>query len=168
MDLQRRRVAAVILACALVFGIGLYLRHHHAVAAVHTGDRIPTMAFSDLRGAPVTLQPQRGVTVYNVFTSWCPSCKEETPALARAADGLRERGIRIIGIDQGESPGAVASFVGRYGVPYPILVDTSRVTNAVLGARIIPETVVVRDGIVKAIAVGPITPEQLEQMIGTV
>lgn len=169
MHFQRPRVAAALLACIAVLALGFYAaRRHHVVHAVKAGDRAPVMEVSDLRGAPVTLQSDRGITVYNVFTSWCPSCREETPALARAAGSLRARGIRLIGIDQGESAGAVSSFVDRYRLTYPILVDTSHVTNQVLGARVIPETVVVKDGIVKAIAVGPITPEQLDQLIGTV
>lgn len=169
MHFQRPRVAAALLACIAILALGYAaVRKHHSVHAVRTGDAAPVMEVSDLRGAPVRLQSNRGITVYNVFTSWCPSCKEETPMLARAASGLRARGVHLIGIDQGESPEVVASFADRYGLTYPIMVDTSHVTNALLGARVIPETVVVKDGIVKAIAVGPLTIDQLHELIGTV
>lgn len=169
MHFQRPRAAAALLVCALVLIAGAYvLRHRHLPHPVKPGDPAPTLSVSDLAGAPMRLSATHGVTVYNVFTSWCPSCKEETPELARAAERLRARGVRVIGIDQGESAGAVAAFTQKYGIRYPIVLDTAHQTNVLLGARVIPETVVVKDGIVTSIAVGPITPDELDRMIGTV
>lgn len=166
----RRRVAAPLIACVVFLLAGAFVLHHfRRVKAVTAGDRVPALAMTGLNGGPVTLRPlTRGVTVYNIFATWCPSCREEMPALSRAARMLRARGIQVIGIDQDESAGSIEAFVAHFGISYPIVVDTGHVSNAVLGARVIPQTVVVKDGIVKAIAVGPITTRALEHMIGTV
>ena len=168
MDFRRTRIAGTIIAIAIVLVLGAHALRHHARAPVKAGDRVPALQVVDLSGAPVTLNPGRGVVVYNVFTTWCPSCKEETPAFARAAERLRSRGVQVVGIDQGEGAQAISSFADRFRMRYPIVIDTTHVTNAVLGARVIPQTVVVKDGIVKAIAVGPITPDELDRMIGAV
>lgn len=169
---QRRRAAPPLIACALaLLAVAAIVVHHHfdRVRAVKTGDRVPALAMMSLNGDPVTLRPlEHGITVYNIFTTWCPGCREETPGFARIAQRLRARGVRVVGIDQGEPSAPIASFATQFGLDYPIVIDTGHVSNAVLGARVIPQTVVVKDGVVTSIAVGPITPQTLEAMIGTV
>ena len=168
---HRRPLVPALVACAfVVLVLAVYAVHHsHHIRAVKAGDRVPAFTMTDLQGTPVTMQPlQHGVTVYNIFTSWCPGCREETPAFARFADRLRARGVQVVGIDQGEPATSIETFEQQFNVRYPIVVDTDHLSNAIFGARVIPQTVVVKDGVVKAIAVGPLTPEDVEAMIGTV
>lgn len=165
-----RRVALSVAGCAFALLVAFALLHHFRhVKPVVAGDRVPSLDMTSLSGRSVVLTPlKRGVTVYNVFTTWCPSCREETPALAKLADKLRRQGVQFVGIDQGEPAAPIAAFALQFGISYPIVVDNGHLSNAVLGARVIPRTIVVKDGVVKAIAVGPITPHALETMIGTV
>jgi thiol-disulfide isomerase/thioredoxin len=132
---------------------------------VVTGEAFPELPLSYLNGRPVTLSSKSssGVVVYNVFTSWCPYCIVETPDVVRAAASLQKKGIRFVGIDQDEPSSRVSAFMRRNGLCYQVLLDTTHITTEALGARLIPETLVVRDGIVRKIIVGPVSASEIER-----
>jgi peroxiredoxin len=150
-----------LIALASVYGVRHAFRQHPAAP----GKPLPVISLIDLSGAPATVRPQAGTMLYNVFATWCVPCALETPMLATAAPQLRARGINLVGIDQGDSLESVRSFISRYNLRYPIFIDDGKLTNTLLGARIIPETVLVRNGIVIQIFVGPLTPDALNQLV---
>jgi cytochrome c biogenesis protein CcmG, thiol:disulfide interchange protein DsbE len=134
---------------------------------VVTGEQFPPLRLLHLSGTPVTVDSQSssGIVVYNVFTSWCAYCIAETPDVVRAAALLQKRGVRFVGIDQGEAPAKISAFIQQNGLSYPVLIDASHITTAALGARFIPETLVVRHGIVRKIFVGPVSASQIERAV---
>lgn len=163
-----RRAGALIaipllafVAVAGAYAIKHALRQHPAAP----GKPLPVIDLIDLSGAPATVRPQAGITLYNVFATWCGPCALEMPTLTNAAPQLRARGIALVGIDQGDSIASVRSYVTRYDLHYPVFIDDAKRTNTLLGARIIPETVVVRNGIVEQIFVGPLTPSMLNELV---
>ncbi len=115
---------------------------------------------------PVYFAPARGqVTFVNVFATWCPPCRAETPDLVRFAADAEKRGIAVIGIDRAESARQVDAFRSQYGITYPYLIDSGRDTKTVLGARAMPTTIVVdAHGIVRADVTGPLTYDALERL----
>jgi thiol-disulfide isomerase/thioredoxin len=177
--MHRTRLLVVVVACLLVavavvaapashpflrkaaYAIGIL----HPVPPLHVGQRFPTFRVADLDGSAQTVSGDdaRGTVIYNVFTSWCPSCRDEAPIFAGAASRLAHEGVRVVGIDQAESPAAISRFEQTYGISYPILIDTDSASSALLSVRVIPETIVVHDGIVRAIAVGPVDASFLDQ-----
>lgn len=161
----RQRWLPLILGVLAAAALTVLARHHHGSHPVKTGETLPALSLVALDGRDVQLGPKHGTVVYNVFTTWCPSCRAETPSLARAAAALRKHGIEMIGIDQGEQASAVSAFVDEFRVGYPVVVDPNRQTNALLGARVIPETIVVRDGVVRAMAVGPLDGDALQKLV---
>ena len=181
MQLRQRRLVAPVLACVVVLAAIVVASpttrgqiHRIARATgietvplpVHVNEPLRAMTLQHVDGTSVTLGPdQRGTYVYNVFTTWCASCREEMPALAQAARRLQQRGINVIGIDQGENPATVGMFAREHALSYPIVFDYDRATNAVLGANLIPMTVVVRDGVVRAMWSGPLGSAELERLV---
>jgi peroxiredoxin len=167
--------AVLLLGGALVLGPGrpfvseaahaLGLRH--SPQAAHPGAALPDLALTNLDGSPASLR-SRGTVVYNVFTSWCPSCNEELPDLLSVSRDLKKHGVTFVGIDQGEPAGRVAAFVAQRGIQYQVLLDSSNVTTSLLGARVIPETLIVRNGTVARIFVGPLTAAELKQAVQNV
>ncbi len=139
----------------------------HSPPPVRPGAALPDLALTNLDGSPANLR-SRGTVVYNIFTSWCPSCNEELPDLLAVQHDFKRRGITFIGIDQGEPSGRVAAFVAQRGIQYPVLLDASNVTTSLLGARVIPETLIVRNGTVSRIFVGPMTATELKQAVENV
>lgn len=173
----QRRIAGAVIALLLLSAIsplGRELIHKAARTAgftpapkaVRTGDPFPALALRDLDGKAVTLgAAPSGTTVYNVFATWCSPCREEAPDLNRAAATLRSRGVRFVGIDQGDPSAAVSAFVTEFSLAYPVVVDADEISKQWLGARVIPETIVVRDGIVRSISVGPLDAGEFERLV---
>jgi thiol-disulfide isomerase/thioredoxin len=168
MFLQRlalRRVGALLVVTLVALGATYYLRHALRQHPAAPGKPLPVISLIGLDGSRASVGPQAGTTLYNVFATWCVPCASETPMLSAAAPQLRAKGIRIIGIDQGDTPVAVRSFIQHYALRYPVLIDDSKATNRLLGARVIPETLLVRNGIVEQIYVGPLSPSALHELV---
>lgn len=155
-------LAACTVACvAATAGCGL---HIHPSATV--GKPLPDLTFATLDGSTEQLQPVRGrITFVNVFATWCPPCKAETPDLVEFASAWKNRGVDVVGIDQEETAPLVEAFASRYHIAYPMLIDSSRQTKDLLGARVIPHTIVVDgSGVVRAIVSGPMTRAQMDDL----
>jgi peroxiredoxin len=182
MALKRRRLAPAVALCGLAVLAALLAdpatrdRLHRAayamgirrpVPTIAVGRPVPALQLQSLRGAAVTIggAASRGVVVYNVFTSWCPACKQEASGFGRVAAHLRRHGVRFVGIDQGESAVQAAAFAREHGLGYRVLLDPGGITTSLLGARAIPKTLVVRNGRIAAILVGPVTEAQLERAV---
>lgn len=114
------------------------------------GSAVPGLNSEDFKG---------GITVLNVFASWCAPCQIEHPMLMRLA---RESGIRLVGIDYKEpDPAAGRKFLDRHGVPFAAVgADADGRAGIDLGVYGVPETFIIGpDGIIRDKIVGILTPE---------
>jgi thiol-disulfide isomerase/thioredoxin len=154
-------VGATAAALALS-GCGAF--HLHPSATV--GKPLPELTFSTLDGSTEKLQPSPGkVTFVNVFATWCPPCKAETPGLVAFASAWKSKGVDVVGVDQEETAPLVEAFRSRYHITYPTLIDSGRQSKDLLGARVIPHTIVVdASGVVRAIVSGPMTRAQMDDL----
>lgn len=167
--------AVVLVAGALALGPGRPLLSHAAHAfgvrtqptAVQPGSAFPALELANLDGTRATLD-QHGTVIYNVFASWCPPCNAELPDMLRAHKDLAKRGVRFVGIDRGEPADRVSSFITERGINYPVVLDSTSSSTTLLGARVIPETIIVHNGTVAKIIVGPTTTSELEQAVQNV
>jgi thiol-disulfide isomerase/thioredoxin len=110
-------------------------------------ERLPRVAADTVLPPPARLDlaTLRGEPVFiDVWASWCPSCKEEAPMLARLAREHRAR-VRFVGIDTND----------RYGLAYTHLFDPKTTLAAKLGVYGIPTMFLVdRQGRIAARLVG--------------
>jgi cytochrome c biogenesis protein CcmG/thiol:disulfide interchange protein DsbE len=160
----------VFAALALLFLVRLYSGDPSRVPSVLIGRPAPAFALPPLpglaeRGAPLpglaTHDLKGGVTVVNVWASWCGPCRQEHPALMELA---RDPGIRVVGINYKDQAENARRFLGALGNPFRAVgVDTSGRTAIDWGVYGVPETFVVGpDGTVRHKHIGPILPEQLD------
>ena len=112
----------------------------------------PGLATADLK--------KGGVTLVNVFASWCVPCREEAPALML----LSQSGVRIVGIAYKDRPENTRRFLGLDGDPYQAVgADESGRTGIDFGVYGVPETYVVKgDGTIAAKIVGPLTEDNIK------
>jgi cytochrome c biogenesis protein CcmG/thiol:disulfide interchange protein DsbE len=98
--------------------------------------------------------------VVNVFASWCAPCRDEHPLLM---DLAKDRGIRLVGINQKDNPENARRFLGRFGNPFAAVgADPDGRASIELGVYGVPETFIVGpDGTVRHKHIGPLTPETL-------
>ncbi len=98
------------------------------------GSPAPDYHAETLDGEPVALRQVDGDAVLvNLWATWCPPCRQETPQLQGLHEAYADDGLRIIGITV-DGPGAEASirsFLDEYGVTYEIWWDPEdRATSA--------------------------------------
>lgn len=122
---------------------------------------VPGLADADLR--------KGGVTLVNVFASWCVPCHAEHPVLAElAADKqLAALGLRVSGIAYKDTDEKTRGFLVKEGNPYAAIgADPTGRTGIDFGVYGVPETFVVRgDGTIVYKFVGPMTPETMKTVI---
>jgi cytochrome c biogenesis protein CcmG/thiol:disulfide interchange protein DsbE len=121
---------------------------------VRDGQPVPGLATADFIG---------NVTVLNVWASWCIPCRDEAPLLMKLAEDKR---IRLVGInykDPGDNP---RRFLGRFGNPYAASgADINGRVGIEWGVYGVPENFIIgRDGKIAYKLVGPLSPENLEQV----
>jgi peroxiredoxin len=129
----------------------------------------PAVSFDvpSLRGPADSLAAYRGkIVVMNLWATWCPPCKEEMPDLQRFYTAYKNKGVVVLGIDQGESAGAVRAFTKQYGVTFPVLLDDDQQYGRAYAAVGLPTTVVVdRSGHIAAGIDGLLTLAQMRAAI---
>src|SRR6202790_34066 len=137
-----------------VLGLGLWLQPAGAQQlGPVVGQPAPAFALTTTGGKTVRLADYRGKTlVVNVWGSWCPPCRLETPDLIAEANADVARGVAFLGVDTTETADVVRAFVAAKGVPYAQAVTTG--TGAFAKAydiRNYPTTLVIGpDGVLRA------------------
>jgi len=106
----------------------------------------------------------------NVWASWCAPCRAEAPALAEVATQMAAKGVTFVGIDTRDSTATAQSFVAKFHVPYPSIVDPDGQVQLLFGDSLppqaIPSTVVIdRQGRVAARALGRVDAATLRGII---
>lgn len=105
----------------------------------------PTIALRDLRGAPAFV---------NVWASWCPSCREEAPMIARLSREFAGR-VQFLGIDVEDVRDDARAFIRRYGLRFPHLFDPQAEIARELGVFGVPTAFLVdRDARIVTILIG--------------
>lgn len=139
---------------------GLGLAATLALVAVATrGPRLaPDFAVTDLDGRAVRLSALRGkVVVLNLWTTWCPPCRDEMPSMERLYRRLRDRDFVLLAVSQDEEGKRVVEpFVRDLKVSFPVLVDPERQVGERYGVWGYPETFVIdRNGYLVERIIGP-------------
>jgi thiol-disulfide isomerase/thioredoxin len=143
-----KRIAVVAaIAAVVVLALWGYARWRGA------GERAATpkeFTATTTAGQAFDLAGYRGKpTVINIFGSWCGPCNQEAPDLAAFARAHPE--VDFVGVAVKDTPAAAAAFAQKYGLPYPIVLDTNGSISAMFKADVVPTTVFLnKDGVQKA------------------
>jgi thiol-disulfide isomerase/thioredoxin len=113
------------------------------------------------------------VLVVNVWASWCAPCRSEAPSLERLSKEFADQGVSFIGLNTRDSDTSARSFVERFGITYPNVVDRDGVLQLgfreSLPPRAIPSTLVIdRSGRVAARVLGAVSESSLRGVIEAV
>ena len=118
----------------------------------------PDFTLDTLQGEQVKLSSLRGkVIVVNFWTTWCPPCRAETPALERSYEAYKDSDVVVLGVnltDQ-DSLKEVESFVHEFGLTYPILLDRDGAVGLLYQLSGLPTTFFInREGIIRTVVIG--------------
>jgi len=134
----------------------------------------PDFKIATIDGRTIRLSDYRGkVLVMDFWATWCPPCRQETPALVKIATQLGPRGVEVLGLhidDRGRSShDAIKDFMKQFGISYTVGLATDDMFISYLGREddSIPQTLVFgRDGRLVAHLIGydPSSPD-LDQAV---
>lgn len=138
--------------------------------AVRLGSPAPDFTLVDLAGELHALSDHLGqVVLINFWTTWCPPCIEETPALQAAYDRYRENGFVVLGINWTEVDDReqIEPFIQELELTFPILLDSdSYVSEDLYQLLGLPTSIFVgRDGVVREVFIGALQLENLASKI---
>ena len=105
-----------------------------------------------------------GVTIVNVWASWCVPCRAEHPVLVELG---ATAGVPVYGINYKDNPENARRFLGQLGNPFQAVgVDPTGRASIDWGLYGVPETFIIAgDGKIAFKFVGPMTAKTLEEVI---
>jgi cytochrome c biogenesis protein CcmG/thiol:disulfide interchange protein DsbE len=104
------------------------------------------------------------VWLFNVWASWCVSCREEHPVLNEFA---KQQAVIIVGLNYKDDPEAAKNWLASLGNPYnDSVMDADGRIGIDWGVYGVPETFVIdKKGIVRYKHTGPVTEEDLQNKL---
>ncbi len=157
------RAAVIVIGAALLFFVNRPATHHPSRPYP-----APEFGLPDLNGHPVHLSDFRGkAVVLNFWATWCAPCRREIPWFVDFQKEYGAQGLQIIGVSMDDSgKDAVAPFVRKMGIDYPVLLDDTRVSSLYGAEDVLPTTFYIsRRGYVIASATGMIGKTEVERNI---
>jgi cytochrome c biogenesis protein CcmG/thiol:disulfide interchange protein DsbE len=129
----------------------------------------PAPAFSAMRLdspeqklSPADLQGK--VWLFNVWASWCTSCRAEHPVLNQLA---KQQAAPIIGLNYKDAREDALNWLNQLGNPYNMsIVDPEGRIGIDYGVYGVPETFVIdKKGVIRHKHTGPVTSETVQQTL---
>ena len=171
----KRRLILVLLplvafiGIAALFLVGLNSGDPSQLPSVLIGKPMPKTDLPPIEGLTRDGKPlpglndatfKDGVTLVNVWASWCIPCRDEVPYLEVLG---KDKRFKLVGINYKDAPADARRFLNRFGDPYAASgADRSGRTSIDWGVYGVPETYVVnRKGTIVYKVVGPITDSNL-------
>jgi thiol-disulfide isomerase/thioredoxin len=141
-------------------------------SAPHKGFLAPDFSLSTNEGETITLSDLRGKPVLiNLWTSWCPPCKAEMPALEHVYQDYKDDGLEILAVNSTSQDNAADAigFVQDLGLTFTILFDNDGSVSKQYHLQALPTSIFInREGVIQEIVVGgPMSEALLRSRIKT-
>ncbi len=163
--------AVLVLALFAVLAYGLANRSSATGRSGMTriGKPAPQFAMQLLDGGEFQLSDHEGrPLIINFWASWCPPCRQESPAFERQWRRYRDTGIQFVGVDIQDDVSDAEAYVREFGLTFPNGLDPDGKITIDYGVIGLPVTFFVgSSGIVEGRWVGAIPEEKLEEWVKT-
>lgn len=144
---------------------------------LQSGDVVPPLPLTDLKGQPQILRPTPGkLLMLNVWATWCAPCRQELPSLQRLAAKLDPARFELVLLSVDDDEHVVREFLIERKMHFTSLMDPQMaVAEDILGVRLFPATYFIRpDGRIASLIEGarewdsPEVLAEIEAMLPTV
>jgi len=139
-------------------------------ASAREGFSAPDFTLDLLGGGQTTLSKLRGrVVIVNLWTSWCPPCRAEMPAIQAAYVANKSRGLEVVAVNSTvqDSEADAAAFAHELGLTFPIALDRTGAVSARYLLRALPSSFFIdRRGLIRSVVIGgPMSPAVIQSKI---
>jgi thiol-disulfide isomerase/thioredoxin len=116
------------------------------------GNPAPELNAIDIQGRPVALSAYKGKTVLlDFWTTWCPPCRADGPALDKLYSKYGEKDFMIVGVSVSEDREIVEKFLKEHPHSYPVLLTSENEMPRPYQIGVFPTYIVIdRDGTIAA------------------
>ncbi len=137
------------------------------------GSPAPAIDLMSLDGGRVRLADYLGHAVIVTFwASWCPSCRDEFPALAAVSRRHADGGLVVLAVnerDQELRESDIRKFLAEVPVPFTVLIDRRGVSRRAYRLVGLPTTVFIDNaGVIRKVLWGPQPPGELDRAIALI
>jgi cytochrome c biogenesis protein CcmG/thiol:disulfide interchange protein DsbE len=156
----------IFIVMGIFLAIGLKLNPTE-IPSPFLGKPAPAFSAATLDNPEQKLAPenlQGKVWLFNVWASWCVSCRAEHPVLNELA---KQKAALIVGLNYKDARKDALNWLARLGNPYDVSVtDQEGRIGIDWGVYGVPETFVVdKKGIIRHKHTGPVTSETVRQTL---
>lgn len=122
-----RKVSGVAILALVVLAIfaGGYLLGRSGGQGGAEGGRASIKDISLADFASRIKQMKGNPAVVNFWASWCGPCRKEAPALQRAYDKYKSKGLQVLGVNSGDTTAGADGFLKEFKIRYPNVRDGS-------------------------------------------
>lgn len=137
---------------------------------IHVGEPVPPIAGTTLDGTPFDLASLRGRPVLiNFWGPSCVPCRDEFPVLEQELKAHESDGLAVVGVLFGDPPDQARKFVADYGGTWPTVVDPSKQIATAYKVAARPQSYFVdRDGVLRSIQIGQVTPAEFDRQFAAI
>ena len=133
------------------------------------GRMAPDFRLQTLDGGSFQLSDQRGKpVVLNFWATWCGPCRNDLPAIQKAAEHLGDN-VVFAAVDQGEEADLVQSFVEEMGLTFTVPMDAGGEVGVVYNVTGLPTTFFIdRNGVIQSLWMGEMNSVTLAENIARI
>ncbi len=144
----------------VAIAVGAFFYYESTVpATVREGSPAPDFSLPLLKGGTARLSDYRGkVVLINVWATWCDPCKQEMPSMEKLYQSLKGQPFEILASSV-DARGAtdVTPFAYKYGLTFPILLDTGKKLPDLFQTTGYPESFIIdKNGTMVKRVIGPL------------
>jgi len=127
--------------------------------------KAPDFTIKTFEGKKITLSKldKNKVIVVNFWASWCPSCRKEAPDLEKVWRQYKGKAL-FIGIDIKDTEKDALAYIKEFDITYPNGFGESNV-GQLYGITGVPETFIIKDGLIYEHIIGATTEAELAKKI---
>lgn len=166
MKNKRTILRFIVLAVIFVALGAAFYTAYTSEGPVEIGKPVPNFTLETLDGDTVSVSDYKGKgLLINFWATWCGPCREEMPLMNEYYQKYDDE-FEILAVNIAESDLAVSTFVRRYDLSFPILLDSDKSVTNQYGVGQLPSTYVVdAEGTLLAVHDQILTEELLDSYL---
>jgi thiol-disulfide isomerase/thioredoxin len=131
------------------------------------GKEAPELEAKDITGNPVALAAFKGkVVLLDFWTTWCPPCRADAPALDKLYRKYGDHDLMIVGVSVSEERDIVEKFLKQHPHEFPVVLTSENDMPRPYQIGVFPTYIVIeRDGTIAAAAEGDQGFGELRKML---